>query len=169
MIFTGRANNAWISPLGGALFSLQIHIPLDSPLGKRITLVQHLIMVAIVSSIRKLSGCESLNIGIKWPNDLYANRSVKIGGLIIHSICINNLVVVNIGCGVNLDNSNPTTCLNDLIKENNLKSKSDTKPILFETYFAHVFNEIEDLIKSIQDTNDFQQFFDLYYKYWLHR
>lgn len=41
----------WLSPDGCALFSLQLHIPLSSPLGQRIPLLQHLVTVAIVNSI----------------------------------------------------------------------------------------------------------------------
>lgn len=169
ILFLGRSKNLWISPLGGALFSLQLHIPFDSPLGKRISLIQHLIMVAIVSSIYEIPGCDCLNMGIKWPNDLYVDRSIKIGGIVINSVVANNMAVINIGCGINLDNSNPTTCLNDLIKQNNIKMKTNIKPIQFEQYFANVFNKVEYFINSIQNSNDFDEFFHLYTKYWLHR
>lgn len=50
----GRNKNQWLSPEGCALFSLQLHIPLSSPLGQKIPLLQHLISVAIVNSITKL-------------------------------------------------------------------------------------------------------------------
>lgn len=47
----------WLSPEGCLMFSLQIHVPLDSPLGARPSLVQHLVAVAVVSAIRKQPGC----------------------------------------------------------------------------------------------------------------
>lgn len=44
----------WLSPDGCALFSVQLHIPLSSPLGQKLPLLQHLVSIAIVQSITKL-------------------------------------------------------------------------------------------------------------------
>ena len=38
------------------MFTLQLHVPLDSPLGRQIGLIQHLMAVAVVSGIRSVSG-----------------------------------------------------------------------------------------------------------------
>lgn len=57
-VFIGRGGNAWISPDGCAMFSLQLHIPLMSPLGKRLSLLQHIIALSIVSAIRSQPGYE---------------------------------------------------------------------------------------------------------------
>lgn len=40
------------------MFTLQLHIPLNSPLGQRIPLVQHLIATAAVMGIKNLPGYE---------------------------------------------------------------------------------------------------------------
>lgn len=40
------------------MFSLQLHIPLSSPLGQRIPLLQHLTAVAVVMAVQKLPGYE---------------------------------------------------------------------------------------------------------------
>lgn len=37
----------------------------------------------------------------------------------------------------------------------------------YEQFFASVFNQIEHLVDVVQN-DDFKQFFDLYYKFWLH-
>lgn len=66
------------------------------------------------------------------------------------------------GCGVNLLNSDPTTCISDLIAKNN-----GTKKPTFEKYFALTFNELEKLYNQVQE-NGIQQLLDLYYKFWLH-
>lgn len=58
VIYAGRGGNAWISPDGCAMFSLQLHIPLMSPLGKRLSLLQHIIALSIVSAIRSQPGYE---------------------------------------------------------------------------------------------------------------
>ncbi|KAJ8939503.1 hypothetical protein NQ314_011118 [Rhamnusium bicolor] len=149
----GRSNNVWLSPIGSANFSMQLHIPVSSPLGKVLPLVQHLVMVGIVHSIRKSKGCQDLNIGIKWPNDLYANGNIKIGGILANSSVIGTMAVINIGAGVNLDNANPTLCLNDLIRTSNIDKGTSIKIISYEAYFAAVFNEVEKLINEFQGGN----------------
>ncbi|XP_015836200.1 biotin--protein ligase isoform X2 [Tribolium castaneum] len=159
----GRSSNSWLSPLGCAAFSLQMHIPLDSHMGQSLPLIQHLVMVAVISSIKNVQGLDCLNVGIKWPNDLYAEGAIKIGGLVVTSTIFSNFAIVNIGCGVNLSNQNPTICINDLIEKNTVM-----QPIAYEKYFAAVFNEIERLYFDVQK-NGFEAFFQLYYKYWLHR
>lgn len=40
------------------MFSLQMHVPLASALGKALPLVQHMCMVAVVSAIRSIPGYE---------------------------------------------------------------------------------------------------------------
>ena len=58
IIFTFSILFKWLSPEGCCMFSLQLHIPLASPLGQRIPLVQHLIAISIVNSILKMDGYE---------------------------------------------------------------------------------------------------------------
>ncbi|XP_045466923.1 uncharacterized protein LOC123675586 [Harmonia axyridis] len=163
----GRSNNTWLSPVGSACFSLQLHIPLSSPLGRMLTIVQHMVIVAIVEAIKKNPGYEGLDIGIKWPNDIYIRKSVKIGGLIVNSTTGNKMSVLNIGCGINLNNNEPTMCLNNYIMEYNKENNTALKPLSQEKYFAMVFNEIENLYDVIQNDN-VEVFFDLYYKHWIH-
>ncbi|CAH2017001.1 unnamed protein product [Acanthoscelides obtectus] len=163
----GRANNTWISPEGSASFSLQLHVELDSPLGKALSLMQHLVMVAIVSAVKSVRGCEDLNIGIKWPNDLYVNGHIKIGGLMVQTSVMGTQAIVNIGSGVNLNNQNPTMCINELISATNETKGSNMSKIPYEAYFAAVFNEIERIFIKVQ-SGDMDYLFDLYYKYWLH-
>lgn len=40
------------------MFSLQLHIPLDSPLGRKIPLIQHLVATAVVMAFKRPSGYE---------------------------------------------------------------------------------------------------------------
>lgn len=109
-----------------------------------------------------------LNVGIKWPNDLYASGNIKIGGLIVKSILQGKSAVVNVGVGVNLNNSNPTTCLNDLIRLENMNFNSNIPYISYERYFATVFNHVEKIFNIVQG-GDMDYFYDLYYQYWLHK
>lgn len=40
------------------MFSLQLHIPLASPLGQRLSLLQHLMAVAMVNAVLSIDGYE---------------------------------------------------------------------------------------------------------------
>lgn len=48
----------WLSPEGCALFSMQLHIDLDSQLGRTVSMIQHLLATAIVNSILSQDGYE---------------------------------------------------------------------------------------------------------------
>ncbi|XP_071667067.1 biotin--protein ligase isoform X3 [Patagioenas fasciata] len=54
----GRGGNVWLSPMGCALSTLHIAIPLHSNLGQRIPFIQHLVSLAVVESVRSLPGYE---------------------------------------------------------------------------------------------------------------
>jgi hypothetical protein len=55
----------------------------------------------------------------------------RIGGVIANSSVCGSEFVVNVGCGLNLDNAAPTLCINHLIQESGL-----TGNIAKEDYFA---------------------------------
>ncbi|NWS25583.1 BPL1 ligase, partial [Polioptila caerulea] len=54
----GRGGNVWLSPLGCALSTLHISIPLHSNLGQRIPFIQHLVSLAVVEAVRSIPGYE---------------------------------------------------------------------------------------------------------------
>lgn len=110
---------------------------------------------------------QKLDIRLKWPNDIYVNGNTKIGGLVVNTELNDTLAICNVGVGFNLDNSIPTTCVNDLIRTYNLKHNTDLPYLEYEHFFANAFNEIETLIDTVQ-TGNFHYFYDLYYKLWLH-
>ncbi|XP_037948879.1 biotin--protein ligase isoform X2 [Teleopsis dalmanni] len=163
----GRSNNQWLSPIGCAMFSLQLHISLNSNLGSRLPLIQHIIGVAIVNALKTQNLYKDLEISIKWPNDVYANGVSKIGGLIIKTTIFGSNAVVNVGCGINLNNSKPTICINDLINEFNRENHKNLPHLRYETFIALIFNEIEKIIEDVQ-SGHFKDFYELYYRLWLH-
>lgn len=111
-----------------------------------------------------------MDIGIKWPNDIYANGCTKIGGLIVSSVLQANQAICNIGCALNLNNSTPTTCINDMINEYNIRQNAKLDLINYEQFLAIFFNEIERLYNVVQnDTNGMDIFYKLYQTLWLHR
>ncbi|KAK9503234.1 hypothetical protein O3M35_011850 [Rhynocoris fuscipes] len=163
----GRGGNKWLSPEGCAMFSLQLHLPLDSYLGKYPSLLQHVISLAIVSSICQIHGLEELDIGIKWPNDVYVNKRTKVGGVLVNSTITSHSVICNIGCGLNLFNKEPTVCINDLIKAINEETGSKISPLTHEIYFANLFNKLEELYKMAQ-SDLIDELKAQYYNFWLH-
>ncbi|XP_049806651.1 uncharacterized protein LOC126249056 isoform X4 [Schistocerca nitens] len=163
----GRSGNTWISPEGCAVFSVHLHISRSSYLGQHLLLVQHLAGLAIVSSICSLPGYENLNLRLKWPNDIYVGSTVKIGGVLVTSSYHQNFIICNIGCGINLNNEAPTTCISALINEYNKHANETIQLLSLEKYLAGVFNKLEELLGRVQSGN-ITEFLDLYYTYWLH-
>lgn len=109
-----------------------------------------------------------LDIALKWPNDIIANGNNKIGGLVVNTTLQGSQAIVNVGCGINLNNSKPTVCINDMIKEYNVRMNDAKIPLItYEKFVAMVFNEIERILAEIQIGN-FDNFFSLYYELWLH-
>ncbi|OAD57207.1 Biotin--protein ligase [Eufriesea mexicana] len=163
----GRSKNIWLSPIGSALFSLQIHVPTDTILGRRISILQHLVSVAIVSAFKSLPGYEDIDLRLKWPNDIYAGNNIKIGGVIVETHVMSHLNICNVGVGLNLFNKKPTHCINDIVNVFNEMYHKQLKMISYEQYFAIVFNEIEKWLDTIQSDN-IDSFLYRYYTYWLH-
>lgn len=111
---------------------------------------------------------QNLDIRLKWPNDIYANGCIKLGGLIVNTELNATMAVCNVGVGFNFSNSNPTICLNDLVKAYNVNNNTNLPYLQYEQFFALVFNEIERLINEIQSSGDFSSFLLMYYRLWLH-
>ncbi|XP_076644168.1 holocarboxylase synthetase-like protein isoform X1 [Halictus rubicundus] len=163
----GRDRNQWLSPEGCAMFTLQMHIPTASILGQRLSLLQHLMCVAIVSGIKSLPGYEDIDLTIKWPNDVYVGKSFKIGGINVKSTVTSDVNICDVGVGVNLFNSEPVGCINDLVKLFNKTYNKQLKTISYEQYFAIVFNETERWLNTVQ-SGSMDEFLDAYYEYWNH-
>lgn len=166
----GRGGNAWLSPPGCAMFSVHLRIPQMSRLGERIPFLQHIVSLAVVLAVRLKPGYENLDLRIKWPNDIYYGANMKLGGVIVKSSIMNDIIHANVGCGVNVANKDPTICINDLIQIANetLQQNSDSLDLLrTEEVIALSLNALEDVIAKFQANgpDDFKQ---LYYKYWLH-
>ncbi|XP_006886845.1 PREDICTED: biotin--protein ligase [Elephantulus edwardii] len=163
----GRGRNAWLSPTGCALSTLLITIPLKSQLGQRIPFVQHLMSVAVVEAVRSLPGYQDINLRVKWPNDIYYSDLMKLGGVLVNSTLMGETFYILIGCGVNVTNSNPTICINDLIIEYNKQHQTDLKPLSPDLLIARTVTQLEKLISTFQDRGP-NGVLPLYYKYWVH-
>ena len=160
----GRAGNRWLSPPGCSMFSLQTFLSADSYLGRRPSLLQHLVTLASVEAVRSQDGREDLDVRIKWPNDIYYGKQLKLGGVIAKSSFFGNQLSVTIGAGFNLDNSLPTNSLNNIIRTQGQK----VLILMQEVLVAETFNRLEHLISECNGGN-VSGVLELYYKYWLHQ
>ncbi|KAF9411933.1 hypothetical protein HW555_009407 [Spodoptera exigua] len=137
----GRAGNSWISPLGQAAISLQVWMKVSPCL----PLVQHAAALAAVRAIRSQPAYEHLDISHNWFT-----------GLILG------------GTGVNISNSVPTMCLNDIITEHN-KLHGTTLPLIsIEKFLARYCSQLERIIDYMSSDGGIDAFFEQYYQYWLH-
>ncbi|XP_048351646.1 biotin--protein ligase isoform X2 [Sphaerodactylus townsendi] len=163
----GRGGNIWLSPMGAALSTLLITIPLSSELGRRIPFIQHLVSLAVVESVRSLPGYQDIDLRLKWPNDIYYSDLMKLGGVLINSTLTGTTFHILIGCGFNVSNSNPTICINDLIMEHNKTKNTQLKPLSADCLIARSVTVLEKLINTFQEKGP-NGVLPLYYKFWVH-
>lgn len=162
----GRSGNVWVSPRGCAMFGLQIHIPLESYLGQHVTLLQHLVGLAVVTAVVSIPGYQNLDLKLKWPNDIFAGNSEKVGGVMVTSSVRETCIVCSVGSGINLSNEFPTTCINSLIEEHNRCSSTKLEKFTLEKFLALVFTELETILATAEV--DMPSLIQSYYKHWLH-
>ncbi|XP_039260480.2 biotin--protein ligase-like [Styela clava] len=159
----GRGGNKWLSPIGTAMFSHVLSVSKWSNLGQRMSVLQHLTTVSVVHALRSIPELVNLDLRVKWPNDIYIGRDIKIGGVLVKSTMFNNNLITTIGCGVNVSNDFPTKCINDAIRIANIPYS----PLTCEEVLARTLSCLEDMINSYQ-VNGADEFLKLYYKYWIH-
>ena len=59
---------------------------------------------------------QPLDVRVKWPNDIYVS-GLKIGGILINTTISQGRFNIVCGVGLNLDNRQPTTCINQLLTD----------------------------------------------------
>eukprot|EP00943_MAST-04B_sp_MAST-4B-sp1_P002662 g2662.t1 len=155
----GRGGNTWESPHGCSMFSFKS----QETNGLRLPFIQYMISLAIVKAIKALPGGNDIDVGIKWPNDIYVNKTVKIGGVLCQSSSCNGVFDVTIGCGINTTNDEPTVSLNSLIDSNN----NSTPKITREHLIAEILNQYESMMNTFS-TKGFEPFEREYCNVWLH-
>mmetsp|Transcript_32557 Transcript_32557/g.56340 ORF Transcript_32557/g.56340 Transcript_32557/m.56340 type:complete len:316 (+) Transcript_32557:3338-4285(+) len=100
----------WTSPEGCLMFSQVYTTEMRHALA-----VQIIIPLAIVRAIKgilKDSEKSTETLKVKWPNDVYLEGQ-KIAGVLVDSDPVQGLCRMVIGCGINVFNREPTTCLNE--------------------------------------------------------
>ncbi|KAJ1935713.1 biotin holocarboxylase synthetase [Linderina macrospora] len=181
----GRGRNAWIAPLGCLQFTMLLRHPSSSKQAP-VVLLQYLISLAIVESVKSQPGYENIPLRLKWPNDLYAKHEslvdsdasdnpdsnsnpefVKIGGVLVGSSYKNGEFSLLFGCGVNVANPLPTTSFNKLIREYNDTHGTHLATIPVELALARITAKFEEFYRKFL-VSGFEPFLELYYKNWLH-
>ncbi|XP_043929068.1 biotin--protein ligase isoform X2 [Protopterus annectens] len=163
----GRGGNAWLSPVGCAMFTLLLSIKMDSKLGQRITFLQHLVALSVVEAVRTLPGYEAIDLRVKWPNDIYYSDIMKLGGVLVTSTLMDKTFHVLAGCGFNVANSNPTICINDVIMQYNKYNRTHLKPLSTDQLIARTVTVLEELMNTFQDKGA-NGVLPVYYKRWVH-
>ncbi|KAM7253189.1 hypothetical protein ACFE04_025807 [Oxalis oulophora] len=157
----GRSKNVWESPKGCLMFSFTIQVE-D---GRTVPFLQYVVSLAVTEAIKDVchkNGLPNLNVKIKWPNDLYLN-ALKVGGILCTSTYKSKKFNVSAGIGLNIDNENPTTCLNSALRE----LSSGSYKFRREDVLAAFFNKFEELCNTFVQQG-FQPLEELYYESWLH-
>ncbi|KAK6738807.1 hypothetical protein RB195_020733 [Necator americanus] len=157
----GRSGNEFLSPLGAAMFNVTTVLPKSSSLARTPSILQHVFAIALVDAVHRLSGLKNFPLRIKWPNDFYFNRSHKVGGLVATARSRDDGLLISIGAGINVFNSRPTVCLNDMVPEG-----SDLK-FNIEEVIAETLNRYEYWMNTYEMKGP-GEVFEAYYKFWLH-
>ncbi|XP_051540030.1 biotin--protein ligase-like [Myxocyprinus asiaticus] len=163
----GRGCNAWLSPVGCGMFTLHLQLPLNSPLGQRVSFLQHLMALAVVESVRTLPGYEDIDLRLKWPNDIYYSNLMKLGGVLVNSTICGQTFHLLIGCGFNVSNSNPTICINDLVLQQNRECGRSLDALSPSHLIARSVSLLERFIADFQLCGP-HALLPLYYKRWIH-
>ncbi|KAJ3172391.1 biotin holocarboxylase synthetase [Geranomyces variabilis] len=187
----GRGANAWISPPGALMFSLAITHAVPTTA----VFVQYLMALAVVEAVKVLDA--KLEVGIKWPNDVYARKPrgglreeeedeeerraaaeeggglgglggwVKIGGILVSSCFEAGVFRMVVGCGLNLANSRPTLSITELLRCTTTSS-STTSPPRIDATLALIVATFDSLYTEFANARSFTPFLDRYYAAWLH-
>jgi biotin--protein ligase len=152
------------------MFTLLVRHPLSSA---NVVFVQYLAGLAMVHALGKVLGEEGGDmIRLKWPNDIYAyspsgkkgkglENYRKIGGILVTSSIENGKFSLLIGIGLNVSNTSPTICVNDVARRAGV-SETCREAVLAS--FMHIF---EEMYARFYVTG-FAAFETAYYKAWLH-
>ncbi|VDK52635.1 unnamed protein product [Anisakis simplex] len=157
----GRSGNQWLSPPGCAMFSFNFFIPSNTNLADNVGFIQHILCVAMVDGVCSLHDLKDFPLRIKWPNDIYYGRTYKMGGLLVNASTRDEHIICTLGAGLNVANSKPTVCINDM-----LPVDSGTE-VTVEEFIANTLNKFEFYVNVFQ-TEGRSAFLKYYYDYWLH-
>lgn len=147
----GQRQNTWLSPPGCAMGSIRLECPKQSPLGKRVCFLQHVMALSAAWTLEKIDS-ERLGkskIGLKWPNDIiYKDGHRKLGGILVLTSDNADNYDITLSFGLNVFNEEPTTCINNI-----LTGSSETRApnLSIESVVAEMMNQLEQFSIDMDD------------------
>ena len=126
----GRHERKWFSPNGGIWFSAAYPI-------KSKTFISEIFSISIAYKLCEMLSEESINVSLKWPNDIFYGSKKLIGFLPKVITRGHKIKYVRVGFGMNLNNKSPLhgISLSKIVNKKNLCEAYWSSKIL------HVFNE----------------------------
>ncbi|KAJ0266085.1 Biotinyl protein ligase (BPL) and lipoyl protein ligase (LPL) [Hirschfeldia incana] len=160
----GRTKNVWESPKGCLMYSFTVEME-D---GRIVPLIQYVVSLAVTEAVKDV--CDN-----KGLLDLYLN-GLKVRGILCTSTYRSRKFHVSVGVRLNVDNDQPTTCLNAVLKEISPASYVLLKREEIIAAFFHKFEKFFDLfIDQVNHSMSlhlhftcFKSLEELYYRTWLH-
>ena len=141
----GRGQNIWFSKPGQGITCSFLLSNVFSE--SKFNFHAILIPVAIINGIKNFL---SINVDIKWPNDIMYN-SKKLGGILIESKINKGKIIFNIGIGLNVNEDNYD--FPDSLKQRCISLKEiKGHPIQREPLLAFILNELNQLIDNLDTT-----------------
>ena len=135
----GRSNNTWFSKPGHSItcsFLLKEIFPRE-----QFNLHSILIPLAVIRGIKNFL---SINLSIKWPNDIMFENK-KLGGILIETKTYNKSLYLNIGIGINV-NENLCDFPDDIKNTATSLKIISNKDIQREILLANILNSIDQLL-----------------------
>ncbi|KAG2438269.1 hypothetical protein HYH02_010967 [Chlamydomonas schloesseri] len=165
----GRGGNQWTSPLGCLMFSALRRLRVQSP--AQAPFINYLVCLAVTRGVRaalQSLGLPALDVRIKWPNDIYAS-GVKIAGALIHTTWQGNCFNVITGIGLNVNNRQPTTCLDELLEKAAAAAGGapPAAPLPREVVLAEILAAMDDVFNTFE-AQGFPPLEPEYQAAWLH-
>mmetsp|Transcript_12765 Transcript_12765/g.50976 ORF Transcript_12765/g.50976 Transcript_12765/m.50976 type:complete len:281 (+) Transcript_12765:41-883(+) len=160
----GRGGNSWTSPAGCLMFTFVCSVGQ----GAQLPFLQYLVSLALVKGIRGMQkGMAELPVAMKWPNDIYVHgresQTQKIGGILCQSEYVDGKFRVVTGVGINVANDEPSTCINQLIRQYSPEAAEVSR----EGVLAAFCNEFEPMLATFEELG-FDPFRASYHAHWMH-
>ena len=142
----GRFGRKWHAPIGGIWMS--IAYPINSN-----DFISEIFSISIAYKLCEMFSNESIEVTLKWPNDIFYGSKKLIGFLPKVITRGDQIKFVRVGLGMNLNNKTPSQgiSLSQILNKKNLCESYWASKIL------HVFNEVislnEERINIIKGAN----------------
>lgn len=141
----GRRGHVWHSPAGKGIWMSMVLKPRIS-----LQFTPHLTLLTAVAVCRAIKRIASIQVGIKWPNDLLVNDR-KVCGILLESVAEDERlihVIAGIGISVNLDEQDYPSALGKIATSLKIECGQE---IDRATLLAEVLLEWEQLYKLYEE------------------